>query len=149
MRRLPLFVLLCLLCVQPAAAVYHPVPMGSLHCNTSSGYPLTEGDSVSVTGIVTVGTGTFSTRTPTSTCRMRPAGSTSSSIGITQTFAMGDSVTVSGTIAQYRGLTEIAPTTMTTHATGQPAARALHDDLLPGRQPVRSRSLTASRRKGC
>ncbi len=103
----------------PAAAVL----IGDLHCNDSSGRPKTPyviGTAVTVSGIVTVGTGSFSVTNTDFYLQDATGGINVFKYGITQTFAMGDSVTVSGTIAQYRGLTEIAPTTMTTLATGRP-----------------------------
>ena len=120
MRRLPFVVLLCLLAIRPAGAVYHPVQMGSLHCNTSLGYPLTEGDSVSVTGIVTVGTANF---TPTKTdIYMQDAtgGMTVFKSTPITTFVIGDSFTVQGIVIKYRGMTEIDPMGYTKHAVNRP-----------------------------
>ena len=56
--------------------------------------------------------------TPTSTSRTRPPASMSTRRRAALRFAIGDSVTINGTIAQYRGLTEITLSTYTVHQTG-------------------------------
>jgi phosphatidylserine/phosphatidylglycerophosphate/cardiolipin synthase-like enzyme len=120
MRRLTLVVWLCFVAFSPAWAVYHPVAMGSLHCNTSQGYALTLGDSVSVTGIVTAGTATF---TPAKTdIYIQDATGAANVYYATPitTFAIGDSFTVNGIIIQYRGMNEIDPRGYTKHAANRP-----------------------------
>jgi phosphatidylserine/phosphatidylglycerophosphate/cardiolipin synthase-like enzyme len=118
--RLPLAIaVLVLAWTLPAGAV----PIGDLHCNDSSGRPKAPyavGTAVTISGTVTVGTGSFSTTNTDFYIQDATAGISIFKYGITQTFAMGDSVTISGTIAHYRGLTEISPTTMTPLATGKP-----------------------------
>lgn len=103
------------LCVAGLAAA---VPMGSLHCNNQLGQSNNLNQVVSVTGVVTVGTGTFSTSgtevyIQDATGAMNLYKSTP-----TTTFALGDSFTVVGTLIQFRGLNEISPTSWTKHASG-------------------------------
>jgi phosphatidylserine/phosphatidylglycerophosphate/cardiolipin synthase-like enzyme len=94
--------------------------MGSLHCNTSSGYPLTEGDSVSVTGIVTVGTANFTPLKTDIYMQDATGAMTVFKDPPLTTFVIGDSFTVTGIVIKYRGMTEIDPKGFTKHASNQP-----------------------------
>ncbi len=93
-------------------------PMGSLHCNNALGQANNLNQAVTVTGVVTVGTGTFASSW-TEVYLQDPTGAINLyKNSPTTTFALGDSFTVVGTIIQYRGLTEISPTSWTRHASG-------------------------------
>jgi len=97
------------------------VPIIDLHHNTSSGLPAspyTIGTAVSVTGVVTVGVGIF-TADYTDVYVQDPTGGIAIyNAAVLYNFAIGDSVTIDGTIAQYRGLTEVTLATYAVHETG-------------------------------
>jgi len=109
------------------------VPIIDLHNNLSNGTPAppyTVGTAVSVSGVVTVGIGTF-TADYTDVYVQDPTGGVSVyNAAVLYNFAIGDSVTIGGTIAQYRGLTEITLGTYTVHQTGHevPAPRVVQCD---------------------
>ena len=120
MPRLPVTILVTAL-VLSLAGTAAAVPMGDLHCNDWQGRPAapyTIGTPVTVTGIVTAGTGTFvATRTEIYVQDATGAVMIYKST-VPATFATGDSVTFSGTIDQYRGHTEVALNTWTNHSSG-------------------------------
>ncbi len=93
-----------------------------LHHNTSSGVPAspyTIGTAVTVCGVVTVGVGTFTWDYTDVYLQDATAGVAIYQVGAPPyQFQIGDSVTISGTIAQYRGLTEVTMTGYTLHASG-------------------------------
>ncbi|MCK4303874.1 MAG: hypothetical protein KAY24_06520 [Candidatus Eisenbacteria sp.] len=101
-----------------------------LHVNTSQGVPAppyTVGTPVTISGVVTVGVGTFTyeytdvyVQDATAGVMVYKAGSPPYS------FEIGDSVTIEGEIEHYRGMTEVVYDTYTVHATGA----ALPDPLI-------------------
>jgi hypothetical protein len=99
-----------------------PVPIINLHHNTSSGVPAapyTVGTAVTVRGVLTVGVGTFTTDYVDLYIQDGTAGINVYKVGVPPyAFQIGDSVTVNGTIAQYRGMTEVSMTTYTVHESG-------------------------------
>lgn len=122
LRRLLLLAALAALTLGSAPAQDRTVvPIIDLHHNTSNGVPAapyTIGTAVSVSGVVTVGVGTF-TDTYTDVYVQDPTGGIAIyNAAVLYNFAIGDSVTIDGTIAQYRGLTEVTLATYTVHATG-------------------------------
>jgi phosphatidylserine/phosphatidylglycerophosphate/cardiolipin synthase-like enzyme len=86
------------------------VPLIRLHSNDGSGVPLEPfevGSRVMVSGVVTVGHGTFSSSATMVFLQDATAGISLYSPSAPVSLSLGDSVTVSGTIQQYRGMTEI------------------------------------------
>lgn len=99
------------------------VPIGDLHCNDPNGAPLapyTNGTVVTVTGILTVGTGTYDLTYTDLYVQDATGGIEVYRSGIPAAFAPGDSLTVTGTIGQFNANTEIVMTSATVHATGLP-----------------------------
>ncbi|MGD8396122.1 MAG: phospholipase D-like domain-containing protein [Candidatus Eiseniibacteriota bacterium] len=107
------------------------VPIGDLHQNDANGVPAAPyglGTPVTVSGIVTVPEVTFNpssiavhVQDATGGIYLYEQGGVS-----IYDFALGDSVTVSGTIAQFRGLTELYPlSSVTVHASGHPSPEPL------------------------
>ncbi|MBU1948608.1 MAG: hypothetical protein KJ927_07860, partial [Candidatus Eisenbacteria bacterium] len=92
-----------------------------LHHNTSSGVPAAPygiGTAVTVHGVVTVGSGVFTADYTDVWVQDGTAGINIYHYAVPHQFALGDSVTINGTIDQYRGLTEVAMTTYTVHSSG-------------------------------
>ena len=107
-----------------------------LHNNNSQGIPAPPygiGTPVSVSGIVTSGVGTFTTEYTDVYVQDATAGIMIYQYGAPPyEFAIGDSVTINGTIAQYRGMTEVDMTGYTVHSTGHavpPAQVRVCDDV--------------------
>lgn len=98
------------------------VAIGDLHCNDSSGRPRTPfviGTPVTISGIVTAGTGTFTAGYTDIWLQDATGGMEVFQAGAPPvTFVLGDSFTVSGTIGQYRGNTEVILTSWTAHGGG-------------------------------
>lgn len=93
----------------------------ALHSNNEQGTPgpyYTIGDTVTVAGIVTVGTYTFAGEYTEVFIQDATAGIKIYADTIFATFAQGDSLTITGTIEQYKGMTEIVPTDWTVHSQG-------------------------------
>jgi phosphatidylserine/phosphatidylglycerophosphate/cardiolipin synthase-like enzyme len=92
-----------------------------LHQNTSSGLPAaphTVGSAVTVTGVITTGFGVFTTEYTDSYIQDATGGVMLYDTAIPYEFALGDSVTIVGTIEQYRGMTEVDVGTYTLHSSG-------------------------------
>jgi phosphatidylserine/phosphatidylglycerophosphate/cardiolipin synthase-like enzyme len=120
------------------------IPIIRLHLNDGLGVPhepFGVGSRVMVSGIVTVGHGTFSSTATMAFLQDATAGISLYSPSVPISLSLGDSVTVSGMIQQYRGMTEIGAdwATLTVHKTGcippepkiltcSQADRAFHDD---------------------
>lgn len=104
------------------AAAQTPVDIIALHNNTASGAPAAPyaiGTAVTVRGVLTVGVGTFTTEYTDIYIQDATAGIMIYQSGTPpHAFQIGDSLTVSGTIAQYRGMTEVALGSYTVHASG-------------------------------
>ncbi|MBM3286251.1 MAG: T9SS type A sorting domain-containing protein [Candidatus Eisenbacteria bacterium] len=116
-------ILIALLLIPLAGHAAMAVPMGNLHCNDYRGIPIapyTIGTAVSVTGVVTAGTGTFTSSYTEVYVQDATGAVMIYKSSVPATFAIGDSITFNGTIAHYRGHTEVALNTWTVHATGQP-----------------------------
>jgi hypothetical protein len=118
---------LCLVFVAAALATgavhgQTPVPIINLHHNTSSGVPAAPyaiGTAVTVRGVLTVGVGTFTSDYVDCYIQDGTAGINVYKAGVPPyAFQIGDSVTINGTIAQYRGMTEITLATYTVHESG-------------------------------
>jgi len=103
-------------------AAFAQVPIIDLHHNTSTGVPAAPyavGTPVTVCGVVTAGVGTFTWEYTEVYLQDATAGIMVYQAGAPPyAFQIGDSATVSGTIAQYRGMTELAMTGYTVHASG-------------------------------
>ncbi len=118
MPRLPILsgMVFGLICI--AIPSFGVVPMGDLHCNTSQGYPAapyTIGTPVTVSGVITAGTGTF-TSVRTEVFVQDATGAVMIfDYAVPGYFVIGDSVTFTGTIDQYRGQTEVDLDTWTIH----------------------------------
>jgi len=123
MRRAPLTLILAL-CFATWASTSFAVPIGDLHVNSSSGVcapPYVVGTTVTVTGIVTTPDSVFSDannelqiQDPTGAVTLFRSGGLA-----TYHYNLGDSVTVTGQIAQFNGLTEISNASIVTlHSTG-------------------------------
>ncbi len=98
-------------------------PISVLHQNDANGNVLNKGTSITVTGVVTVPDSTFSTTATDNHIQDATGGVDVFQSGGLATYHMslGDSVTITGTIAQFNGLTEISPiTSFTKHASGRP-----------------------------
>ena len=119
------------LCAGPSAMAQ--VDIIDLHINNSSGVPIAPygvGTSVTVAGVITSGHGTFTPTYIDVYIQDATAGIMIYDVAIPYEFEYGDSVTVTGTIAQYRGMTEIDYVSHTLHASNAtvPAPMVLHCD---------------------
>lgn len=97
------------------------VPIIDLHHNTSNGLPAapyTIGTPVTISGVVTVGVGTFTDTYTDVWVEDATGGIMLYDPAVLYDFQIGDSVTIGGTIQQYRGMTEIDIDTWTVHASG-------------------------------
>ncbi|MFH1143790.1 MAG: phospholipase D-like domain-containing protein [Candidatus Eisenbacteria bacterium] len=107
-----------------ASQAFAQTPIINLHNNTSSGVPAapyTVGTAVTIRGVATVGVGTFTAEYTDVYVQDATAGVMVYKAGAPPyAFQIGDSVTIAGTIAQYRGMTEVSMNTYTVHATGLP-----------------------------
>src|SRR5436309_1914362 len=87
------------------------IPIGNLHCNDVNGVPLMLGQTVTVQGTVLVPRGVFNPATSFYDGHIQDAtGAIDVFIGggvPAGTFALNDSVEVTGTVTQFNGLTEI------------------------------------------
>ncbi len=93
----------------------------ALHNNTSQGVPAspyTIGTQVTVTGVITVGHGTYTPTYLDVYVQDATAGISIYDPTVAYPFALGDSVTITGAIAQYRGTTEIDYQSHVLHAHG-------------------------------
>jgi phosphatidylserine/phosphatidylglycerophosphate/cardiolipin synthase-like enzyme len=112
------------LTLMAAAPSVYGVPIGNLHCNDSQGRPAApyqEGVTVTVSGIITLNSGVFQT-TRLETYLQDATGGVSiyKNQNPPPVLTMGDSVTVTGVITLFRGLTEVVPGTITVHSSGHP-----------------------------
>lgn len=90
-----------------------------LHNNTSSGYPAPPydiGTPVEVRGVVTAGTGTYTSTYTDVWLQDATGGIEIYDPAVPTSFEIGDSVTISGVIDQYRGNTQINLGTWTPHS---------------------------------
>ncbi len=96
------------------------VNIGDLHTNDSQGVSLWNGSTVSIDGVITVSTGTFTTTYTEVYIQDVTGGLMVYHPRIPVTFAVGDSVSMTGLIQQYRGMTEIVPdsASVVIHGTG-------------------------------
>ncbi|MBN2104639.1 lamin tail domain-containing protein [bacterium] len=85
------------------------IPISSLHKNGSDGIPLMLGDTVAVQGVVTAGTGTFSSEFTDVFIQDKSGGIKIFDNEITVPFSLGDSITVFGRLDQFHGMTELVP----------------------------------------
>jgi hypothetical protein len=102
------------------------VDIGTLHCNDSDGNNLNLGTTVTVTGIVTMIT---NTRLGELELRIQDASGGISVFGASEAAycgSLGDDLTVTGKIGQYRGLVELVdPLSITVNSTGNALPSAL------------------------
>lgn len=108
---------------QPSVRVLELVPIVTIHVNDASGVvaaPYGVGAEATVTGVVTANLS--STRTDVYVQDVTGGIDVFNSALAPITLAPGDSVTVTGTILQFRGITELQAdfTLLTRHATGRP-----------------------------
>lgn len=99
------------------------VPIGDLHCNDLNGVPRTPytiGTPVSVTGVVTAGTGVYASAWTDIFLQDATGGIEVYLSTVPAIFQIGDSMTVNGTIGQFNGTTEVLMTSWTVHASGLP-----------------------------
>lgn len=92
-----------------------------LHHNNSDGTPAspyTVGAPVEISGIVTVGFGTFTYEYIDVWVQDATGGIMLYDPAILHEFQLGDSVTINGAIAQYRGMTEVDISTWAVHGSG-------------------------------
>ena len=99
------------------------IPILALHQNTSDGYlapPYVAGCTVTVSGVITVGSGVYSSDKTDVYIQDGTAGIRLYSDAAPIHFDEGDSVTITGALGQYRGMTEIHPDwyAVTVHRTG-------------------------------
>ena len=122
--RFPPVPLITALFVAATVASSAAVPIGDLHICTSSGVqsnPYAAGTTVTVTGIVTTPDSIFSDANNEVQVQDSSGGITVFRTGglATYHYNLGDSVTVTGQIAQFNGLTEISNASIVTlHSTG-------------------------------
>ncbi len=105
----------------PAAVPAQAVDIIDLHHNTSSGVPAapyTIGTPVTVTGVVTVGVGTFTYDYTDVYLQDATAGIMIYKYNTPYSFAIGDSATISGVIGHYRGMTQVEMSSYTVHGSG-------------------------------
>lgn len=111
-------------CIGVALAVLSAaaqVPIGDLHRNDAQGYPLPPygiGAEVQIAGVVTVPTGTFSSIRTEIYVQDDTGGIVAYRSDHIYPVALGDSVRVVGTIQQYRGTTQILPSSVEVLASG-------------------------------
>ena len=108
--------------LSPALTTYGIVPISSIHINDSQGVPAPPfqiGASVTISGIITADLN--ATRTDIYV-QDETGGASVFSFDRPFNYQIGDSITLTGTITQYRGLTEITPdsTTIIIHSHGRP-----------------------------
>ncbi|MBN1424991.1 fibronectin type III domain-containing protein [Candidatus Fermentibacteria bacterium] len=92
-----------------AAVPSQAIDIGDLHTNNSQGQTLWNGSIVTVSGVITVGVGTFSTTYTDAYVQDVTGGIMVYHPAIPVNFALGDSVTLTGEIQQYRGMLELVP----------------------------------------
>jgi hypothetical protein len=93
--------------------------ISEVNADDANGEPLLLGQEVTIKGIVTVATGTFSTSNNDVFVQDATGGVNVVKTGsLSPTLSLGDSVTVSGIVDQYFGLTRIGSPTITVEATG-------------------------------
>jgi len=83
--------------------------IGDLHGNNSQGEADSLGVVVTVEGVITVGTGLFTSSYTDAYLQDETGGVMLYHPSIPATFAIGDSVRITGEIEQYRGMTEVVP----------------------------------------
>ncbi len=113
--------LLIALLLGSGALAVQAVDIIDLHHNNSSGIPASPyqvGAIVTISGTVTVGVGTFTNEYTDVYLQDSTAGVMIYDIAIPHNFALGDSVTFTGEIKQYQGMTEVDLDTYTIEATG-------------------------------
>ena len=112
-----LWVLATLLLV---AVPCHATDIADLHTNDAQGQTLWNGSIVTVSGVMTVSTGMFSTTYIDAYVQDETGGIMVYHPRIPVTLAIGDSVTLTGEIQQYRGMTELVPDSaqVVLHASG-------------------------------
>lgn len=119
---LALFALVSALAGTLAAAPSGAVPIRDLHLNTTSGVPAPPygpGTTVTVTGVVVSPDNTFSLTADEVVVRDTTGAITVFRSGGGFTYNLGDSVTVTGQITQFNGLTEIGNASIVTfHSAG-------------------------------
>lgn len=98
-----------------AAVPCRAVDIADLHTNNAQGQTLWDGQTVTVSGVITVGVGTFSTTYTEAYVQDSTGGIMLYHPGIPVNFALGDSVTLTGAIQQYRGMTELVPDSAQVH----------------------------------
>ncbi|MDI6807764.1 MAG: phospholipase D-like domain-containing protein [Candidatus Eisenbacteria bacterium] len=106
------------------------IPISNLHQNDSQGIPAApylKGTSWTVTGVVTVGSGTLGTYKTHIFIQDATGGIAFYSSDSTLVFVPGDSITLAGTVDQYRGLTELVPIM---------EMRTIHGSGFPGPAPL-------------
>ncbi|MBD3237912.1 MAG: hypothetical protein GF330_14530 [Candidatus Eisenbacteria bacterium] len=112
---------LALLAGSASGANREIVDIIDLHYNDSDGEPAppyTVGTPVEITGVVTVGYGTFTYEYTDVWVQDATGGIMVYDPAIPHEFAIGDSVTISGAIEQYRGMTEVDLDTYVVHGAG-------------------------------
>jgi hypothetical protein len=109
-----------------------PVAIARLHRNDGLGVPAAPfeaGTRVMVTGTVTAGHGTFASSPGTAFLQDGTGGLCLYDASAAAALSTGDSITITGTVGQYRGMTELAPDwpTLIRHgaASAIPAAKVL------------------------
>ncbi len=117
----PFGAVVVLLWASLAGSTFHDII--DLHENTANGTCTMLDSTVTVTGIITVGFGTFCGNISTYTdmyLQDATAGIMLYHPSIPDSFAAGDSVTITGLVDQYRGMTEVVPDEAQTviHSTG-------------------------------
>ena len=86
-----------------------PVQIAGLHQNDETGIPLMLNEKTAVTGIVTAGTGTFSSTTTEVYIQDATGGILLSDTRIPVQLTLGDSVAIQGVVGQSRGMTLLTP----------------------------------------
>jgi len=119
MRASRVWLSLCVFLV-PLLAVAQTIPISDLHQNDSQGNALMLGEIVTIQGVVTVPSGTFSSTYTDVYIQDSTGGVMLYSYEPIFEFALGDEVEVVGEVDQYHGMTEVITGIVTLVASGQP-----------------------------
>ncbi len=108
----------CVLAVPIFVVADEPVPISDLHQNDGMGVALLLDQVVTIQGIVTVPTGPFSTSRTDVYIQDETGGMAIFSYNPIATYNAGDEVRVTGTVLQYKGMTEVEPISVELISTG-------------------------------
>jgi len=120
MRMTRFLSVLCIVLVAVFAVAEDPIPISDVHQNDDMGFASMLDEIVTIQGVVTVPTGVFNSSRTEVYIQDETGGMALFSYHPVATYNLGDEVKVTGTVIQYKGLTEVQPITVELIATDQP-----------------------------